>query len=114
MTVCILDPRPERPLVRWLVVARGRTVFMVWWRNRDARDRVRQASTTAAAATHGGAGRGPRHHAPRRDGCWGPAWEDWPTATGTGERVPPPPMGAPERGLAPSPDAAPGVPVRRT
>ncbi|MFC4169079.1 hypothetical protein [Teichococcus aestuarii] len=47
------------------------------------------------------------HIAPRREGSWCDAWRGWMTAAGSGERVPPPPMGAPERGLDPV-EPAPG------
>ncbi|MBW8269908.1 alpha/beta fold hydrolase [Caldovatus sp. SYSU G05006] len=46
--------------------------------------------------------------APRHEGSWWPAWEEWLVAAGSGERTPPPPMGAPERGLVPL-DPAPGT-----
>ena len=45
--------------------------------------------------------------APRFDGSWWPAWEEWLVATGSGERKPPPGIGAPSRGL-PALDPAPG------
>ncbi len=45
--------------------------------------------------------------APRREGSWWIAWHEWMTAAGSGERVAPPPMGAPERGLNPL-EPAPG------
>ncbi len=35
------------------------------------------------------------------DGSWWPAWADWLAARSSAERVAPPPMGAPERGLVP-------------
>jgi polyhydroxyalkanoate synthase len=46
--------------------------------------------------------------APRHEGSWWAAWEDWLVAAGSGERTAPPPMGAPERNLAPL-EAAPGT-----
>jgi polyhydroxyalkanoate synthase len=46
--------------------------------------------------------------APRHEGSWWPAWRDWLVQAGSGQRVAPPPMGAPERGLAPR-EAAPGL-----
>lgn len=46
--------------------------------------------------------------APRQAGSWWPAWHDWLTVAGSGERRSPPPMGAPEHGLAPL-DPAPGL-----
>jgi polyhydroxyalkanoate synthase len=45
--------------------------------------------------------------APRREGSWWPAWRDWLVSAGTGDAAPPPPMGAPERGLVPL-EPAPG------
>ena len=39
--------------------------------------------------------------ATRYDGSWWPCWADWLAAHSTSERVPPPQMGAPERGYAP-------------
>jgi polyhydroxyalkanoate synthase len=45
-------------------------------------------------------------HAPQ-SGSWWPAWEEWLSARG-GDRLPPPPLGAPERGL-PSLGPAPGT-----
>ena len=45
--------------------------------------------------------------APKFDGSWWPAWEEWLVATGSGERKPPPGIGAPSRGL-PALDPAPG------
>ncbi|MCP5152995.1 MAG: polyhydroxyalkanoic acid synthase [Ectothiorhodospiraceae bacterium] len=48
--------------------------------------------------------------ATRREGSWWPAWSEWLAARG-GERVAPPSMGAPERGLSPLADA-PGDHVR--
>src|SRR3974390_700596 len=39
--------------------------------------------------------------ATRYDGSWWPGWADWLAAHSTSERVPPPQMGAPERGYAP-------------
>ena len=45
--------------------------------------------------------------APHYDGSWWPAWRDWLAAAGSGERTSPPPIGAPERGLAPL-EPAPG------
>lgn len=38
--------------------------------------------------------------APQHEGSWWPAWRDWLAAAGSGERTPPPPMGAPEQGFA--------------
>lgn len=45
--------------------------------------------------------------APRHEGSWWLAWQNWLLAAGSGEAVAPPPMGAPERGLAPL-EPAPG------
>ena len=45
--------------------------------------------------------------APNYAGSWWPAWEEWLVAAGTGESMPAPSMGAPERGL-PALDDAPG------
>ena len=39
--------------------------------------------------------------ATRYDGSWWPCWADWLAVHSTSERVPPPRMGAPERGYAP-------------
>jgi polyhydroxyalkanoate synthase len=39
--------------------------------------------------------------APREAGSWWPSWHAWLLAAGTGRRMPPPPIGAPERGLPP-------------
>jgi len=41
------------------------------------------------------------------EGSWWPAWVDWLQARSTAERISPPPIGAPERGLVPL-CAAPG------
>src|SRR5690606_26251865 len=38
--------------------------------------------------------------APRYEGSWWPAWEEWLVSAGSGERTAPPRMGAPERNLA--------------
>ena len=38
---------------------------------------------------------------PRREGSWWPAWESWLARHSTTGQVPAPPMGAPDRGLAP-------------
>ena len=49
--------------------------------------------------------------APTFDGSWWPAWEEWLVAAGSGERTPPPAIGAPSRGL-PALGDAPGRYVR--
>ncbi len=46
--------------------------------------------------------------APRQEGSWWPAWAAWLAKAGSAGMVPPPPMGAPDRGLPPL-DAAPGT-----
>ena len=43
--------------------------------------------------------------APRQSGSWWPAWEGWLVANGSGSRVAPPGMGAPDRDLPPLADA---------
>jgi polyhydroxyalkanoate synthase len=48
---------------------------------------------------------------PRHEGSWWPAWEHWLAQRG-GDRVPPPPTGAPDAGYAPL-DPAPGKYVRQ-
>ncbi len=40
-------------------------------------------------------------HAPARDGSWWPAWSDWLMERSTPGTEPPPPCGAPDRGLPP-------------
>jgi polyhydroxyalkanoate synthase len=46
--------------------------------------------------------------APRHEGSWWLAWRDWLVQAGSGQRVAPPPMGAPDLGLPPR-EAAPGL-----
>jgi len=43
--------------------------------------------------------------APRKNGSWWSEWQSWLVAPGSGRRIPPPPMGAPEKGLPPLEDA---------
>jgi polyhydroxyalkanoate synthase len=43
--------------------------------------------------------------ASRQPGSWWPAWESWLVASGSGQRVPPPPTGAPDSDLPPLEDA---------
>ena len=45
--------------------------------------------------------------APKYEGSWWPAWEEWLSERST-EEVPPPPMGNPEKGLFPL-ATAPGI-----
>jgi polyhydroxyalkanoate synthase subunit PhaC len=49
--------------------------------------------------------------APKFDGSWWPAWQEWLVTSGSGERTPPPAIGSPSRGL-PALDRAPGRYVR--
>jgi polyhydroxyalkanoate synthase len=51
-------------------------------------------------------------HATRAEGSWWPAFADWLSAHSSEGRVPPPPIGAPQRGLAPL-CAAPGTYVHQ-
>ena len=50
--------------------------------------------------------------APRFEGSWWPAWQEWLASQSDEDRVPPPPMGAPEQGYAVI-DNAPGDYVLR-
>ncbi len=43
--------------------------------------------------------------APVREGSWWPSWEEWLAAAGTEGKIPPPPLGAPERGYPALADA---------
>jgi polyhydroxyalkanoate synthase len=46
-----------------------------------------------------------RQDVPKQEGSWWPAWQEWLSARHSSGRVPPPSMGAPEKGLAPLCDA---------